>query len=158
MPLCASWSSSRLAGRRDSCRIRSACCFGRCIRRNSPQQRQAESADDDVAIGEALEQAGEAEVVCIIRPVNQPGAASRVVILNRASRRFVEYLADELDDRPEILETTLKAPDEKPRARKLGATQKVKRPAALPADASAAIDATESQPRGPQAYRRSRTR
>ena len=36
-----------------------------------------------------------AEVICIIRPVNQPESASRVVIINRASSKFLSYLADE---------------------------------------------------------------
>ena len=102
------------------------------------------------------EQAGEAEIVCIIRPINRPGAASRVVILNRASRRFVEYLADELDERPEILETTLQAQDEQPRARKTSTTQKVKRPTAAVTDA-ADPDTSKSKSTGPQAYRRNRS-
>ncbi|MBI3865369.1 MAG: trypsin-like peptidase domain-containing protein [Planctomycetia bacterium] len=120
--------------------------------RTTPARRPVEraSADANAALGEALEQAGEAEVVCIIRPVNQPGAASRVVILNRASRRFVEYLADELEERPEILETSLSAPDATPRAKKPAASRKANRPATL--------DATEAEPQeaGPRAYRRHR--
>ena len=89
----------------------------------------AGGSSNDGSIREALEQAGEAEIVCIIR---QPGAASRVVILNRASRRFVEYLSDEMDDRPDIHETTLKAHEEKSLPRKPAATQKVRRPATEP--------------------------
>jgi thiol-disulfide isomerase/thioredoxin len=97
----------------------------------------AANSGNDRAIREALEQAGESEIVCIIRPINQPGAATRVVIMNRASRRFVEYLSDEMDDRADILETTLTSDEEKPPRRKPVAkqpvtTQKVKRPATEP--------------------------
>lgn len=49
-------------------------------------------------IEQALAQAGEAEVVCIVRPLNNPRAASRVVIINRASPKFVAYLTGELED------------------------------------------------------------
>lgn len=45
----------------------------------------------------ALDQAGEAEVVCIIRPLKDPRAASRVVIINRASSKFLSQLSGELD-------------------------------------------------------------
>ena len=54
------------------------------------------------------------------------------MILNRVSRRFVEYLSDEMDDRPDIHETTLKAHEEKSERRKPIATQKVQRPATEP--------------------------
>lgn len=43
---------------------------------------------------------GEAEVVCIIRPLNNPQAASRIVVINRASSKFVRYLRNELDSQP----------------------------------------------------------
>lgn len=48
----------------------------------------------------ALDQAGEAEVVCIIRPLNKPQSASRVVIINKASSKFVSYLSGEVDNQP----------------------------------------------------------
>jgi thiol-disulfide isomerase/thioredoxin len=129
------------------------------IAKAQPGRRSLErtAAEDTGAIDAALAEAGEAEIVCIIRPVNQPGAASRVVILNRASRRFVEYLADELDDRPEILETTLKAQDEQPRVRKTPSTQKVKRPTTPDRNEATTVDAAEPKSPGPQAYRRNRS-
>ncbi|REJ84063.1 MAG: hypothetical protein DWQ29_12090, partial [Planctomycetota bacterium] len=40
--------------------------------------------------------AGDAEVVVIIRPRGQPNAASRVVIINQASQKFLSYLDGEL--------------------------------------------------------------
>ena len=45
----------------------------------------------------ALEQSGESEVVCIIRPLKNPRATSRVVIINRASTKFLSQLNGELD-------------------------------------------------------------
>ncbi|QDT91262.1 thioredoxin domain-containing protein [Gimesia algae] len=48
----------------------------------------------------ALDQAGEAEVVCIIRPLNKPQSASRVVIINKASSKFVSYLSGEVENQP----------------------------------------------------------
>lgn len=39
----------------------------------------------------------ESEVVCIIRPLNNPRAASRVVIINRASSKFLAQLSGELE-------------------------------------------------------------
>lgn len=44
--------------------------------------------------------AGDAEVICIIRPLNQPQAASRVVIINRASTKFMNYLQGEVRGQP----------------------------------------------------------
>ncbi|MFN0195777.1 MAG: trypsin-like peptidase domain-containing protein [Planctomycetaceae bacterium] len=41
-----------------------------------------------------------AEVVCIIRPVKESRAASRVVIIHRASPKFVNYLTEELTEQP----------------------------------------------------------
>ena len=38
------------------------------------------------------------EVICIIRPINQPKGQSRVVVINRASRRFMGYLTGEMKD------------------------------------------------------------
>ncbi len=45
--------------------------------------------------------ASEAEVVCIIRPLDNPQAASRVVIINRASPKFVAYLTREIQSQPQ---------------------------------------------------------
>jgi thiol-disulfide isomerase/thioredoxin len=44
--------------------------------------------------------AGESEVICIIRPVGNAQAASRVVIINRASPKFLSYLEGELEAQP----------------------------------------------------------
>ncbi len=69
----------------------------RRIRRGS--DKTGESLAAQPAEGELspkiLEQS---EVICIIRPVNQPHGASRVVIINRASRKFMAYLTGEMKD------------------------------------------------------------
>jgi hypothetical protein len=44
---------------------------------------------------------GEAEVICIIRPIDKPNAASRVVVINRASTKFVSYLTGEMRRQPQ---------------------------------------------------------
>ncbi|MCA9014988.1 MAG: trypsin-like peptidase domain-containing protein [Planctomycetaceae bacterium] len=59
----------------------------------------------------ALDQAGEAEVVCIIRPLNKPQSASRVVIINKASSKFVSYLSGEVSNQPQPTSARFK-PDE----------------------------------------------
>jgi hypothetical protein len=55
----------------------------------------------------------ESEVICIIRPVNQPHAPSRVVVVNRASRKFMAYLTGEMKD--QLVPAMAHAPREKPR-------------------------------------------
>lgn len=121
-----------------------------------PKTEIAESTDEET-FREAVGEAGEAEVVVIIRPINKSGAASKVVILNRASRRFVDYLSDEMDDRTDIQETTLQA-DEKPAQRKPIATQKVKRPTTLEARVPAIdVDDAPAESAGPRPYRRKRS-
>ena len=45
----------------------------------------------------ALDESGESEIVCIIRPVKNPRAASRVVIINRASGKFLSQLTGEVE-------------------------------------------------------------
>lgn len=46
-----------------------------------------------------------AEVVCTIRPL-QPGGRSEVIVINKASARFLRYLRGELDDQP--VETSMR--------------------------------------------------
>lgn len=50
---------------------------------------------------QTLEQAHEAEIVCIVRPLDNPQAASRVIIINRASEEFVDYLTNEVAGQPQ---------------------------------------------------------
>jgi hypothetical protein len=59
---------------------------------------EAAAADENADLADAME---EAEVVCIIRPLKRPQDASRVVIINRASSKFVRYLQGEVRNQPQ---------------------------------------------------------
>jgi hypothetical protein len=63
-------------------------------------------------VSEALQQAGAAEVICIIRSHSDPRAASRVVIINRASPKFVNYLSGEMAAQPVPTSARRPAPPE----------------------------------------------
>ena len=52
-------------------------------------------------IQEAMAKSAHAEVVCIIRPLGSSRESSRVIILNRASEKFVKYLSAELKSQPQ---------------------------------------------------------
>lgn len=66
----------------------------------APPTKTAVAKGRDVVLPAGLKTPGEAEVICIVRPLNQPKSASQVVIINRASSRFVSYLTEELKDQP----------------------------------------------------------
>jgi thiol-disulfide isomerase/thioredoxin len=68
------------------------------------------TAQDGAALREALEQVEGAEVICIVRPIDQPRAASRVIVINRASDRFLTYLTGEVRTQSAIHNTTLSQP------------------------------------------------
>ncbi len=70
----------------------------------------AQSGDEAEITPKMLEQS---EVICIIRPVNQPHAGSRVVVINRASRKFMAYLTGEMKD--QLVPAMAHAPREKSR-------------------------------------------
>ncbi|KAA0138274.1 thioredoxin fold domain-containing protein [Gimesia chilikensis] len=79
--------------------------LNRAMPTNSQPRQQVTSATtgnpDLSQLQAALDQAGEAEVVCIIRPLNKPKSASRVVIINKASSKFVSYLSGEVSNQPQ---------------------------------------------------------
>ena len=67
----------------------------RTAERSQPAQSLvAEGGEPDLS-AKMLEQS---EVICIIRPVNQPHGNSHVVVINRASRKFLSYLKGEMKD------------------------------------------------------------
>lgn len=51
---------------------------------------------------EIVRQSGDAEIVCIIRPHGNPRASSRIVVIHKASRKFVQYLEGELKTQPQM--------------------------------------------------------
>ena len=57
----------------------------------------------------ALQQAGEAEIVCIIRPLDKSRDASRVVIINRASEKFVASLTREIRSQTQLTSASFRA-------------------------------------------------
>lgn len=66
----------------------------------APPLKTAVAKGSEAVLPPGLSQPGEAEVICIVRPLNQPKSASQVVIINRASSRFVSYLTQEIHDQP----------------------------------------------------------
>lgn len=71
----------------------------------SPRARRASATAADNVAPEPVEESElspkmleQSEVICIIRPVNQPKGSSRVVVINRASRKFMAYLTGEMKD------------------------------------------------------------
>ena len=52
--------------------------------------------DQVAAVREALAHPEDTEVICVIRPRNRPAAASRIVVIHRASPKFVSFLTGEL--------------------------------------------------------------
>ncbi len=92
---------------------------------------------------EALGGFGDAEVVCVIRPRNQPQSASRVVVVNRASPRFAALLTEELKGQADVETTTL-----------LEASARTER---QPASTQCAVGDGPSKTTGPRRYRRTRS-
>ncbi|MGE3314468.1 MAG: trypsin-like peptidase domain-containing protein [Planctomycetaceae bacterium] len=100
------------------------------------EEEFGESAMEDVAANadEPAELAGagvgEAEIVCIIRPIGKTGAASRVVVINRASPKFVSYLTGEIQAQPQPTMKTVphspKVPDERESPKKKSAADRSK--------------------------------
>ncbi len=68
----------------------------------------------------------QSEVICIIRPVNQPHGDSRVVVINRASRKFMAYLTGEMKD--QLVPAMAHAPREKSRESDTSVTANDTRP------------------------------
>ena len=74
-----------------------------------PESGGAAAGGAAAAVQAALAGASGAEVVCIIRSADNPRAASRVVIINRASRKFVADLLGEVDAQAVVREVVAQA-------------------------------------------------
>jgi len=58
-----------------------------------PPARNVDLSDrEQAALDEIRRRSGDAEVICIIRPLDQPDAKSEIIVLDRASPRFLEQL------------------------------------------------------------------
>jgi hypothetical protein len=68
----------------------------------SLESPRASLSEGNVALASALAGTEDAEVICIIRRHNEPRESSRVVIINRASPKFVSYLTGETRDQPRM--------------------------------------------------------
>jgi hypothetical protein len=73
---------------------------------------------DTSKLADLLEEVGEAEVVCVIRPLKEARAKSRVVVLDRASQQFLAQLALEQRTQDAREVTSLVVP-ERPASRPL---------------------------------------
>ena len=54
------------------------------------------------ALAEIAKRSGDAEVICIIRPRNDPSAKSEIIVLNRASPQFIEQLSRRQQPEPHL--------------------------------------------------------
>jgi len=118
------------------------------------------SADTNIALASALAGTEDAEVICIIRRHNEPRASSRVVIINRASPKFVSYLTGETQNHPKM--TTASAAAITARKTSRSATATSRRPTSRAAQLLAGsgwqtpLRPPTSRPTtGPMRYRRS---
>lgn len=64
--------------------------------------------DAEQIVKDAVAGAGPAEVVCVIRSIDNPRAASKVVVINRASKTFVNYLTGEIQAQQAVKPTTIR--------------------------------------------------
>ena len=81
---------------------------------NDATSPETESVATEDALADALAGAGEAEVVCVIRPIDRPRDSTRVVVINRASPKFLGYLSDEVDTQAGVRQTGLTQPAAEP--------------------------------------------
>ena len=75
---------------------------------NTGQRRNGQLKPIDDVFGKA----GSAEVICIIRRLDRPGVPSKVIIINRASRKFLRYLQNETSRQPRKTTRFVKRTDE----------------------------------------------
>jgi thiol-disulfide isomerase/thioredoxin len=101
-------------------------------------------------LAELVNSAGPAEVVCVIRPIDRPRDATRVVVINRASPRFLSYLSGEVDLQSGVQKTAL----QKPKGLPLADAASVSVPDEFVSDHSTGKTAAASEP-APAGYRRS---
>lgn len=141
-------------------------------RNSSPEEskllnrlRSADAANRLKTVADVFRKSSEAEVICVIRPLSDPQAASRVVIINRASEKFVEYLNNELRDQPVATSKSMKYAQTSPRGyvrTSRAAKPAVSRPASTSGTVSArrVVRPASRRPRNsdePERYRRSRS-
>jgi len=81
-----------------------------------PKKNPAADRRNLRGVDDVFEKSGAAEVVCVIRPLDDPKAPSKVVIINRASPKFVRYLQNEVAQQPRKTSRIVKWRDRLPKA------------------------------------------
>lgn len=84
--------------------------------RNAGNAAGQPTAAGEQELSELVESVGPAEVVCVIRPIDRPRDSTRVVVINRASPRFLSYLSGEVDQQDSVQKTALERPNPLPLA------------------------------------------
>lgn len=74
--------------------------------------RFASNSQQTAAVREITRNSGEVEVTCILRPLDDPQGRSRVVVIHRASEKFLSYLNGEIAEQPQP--TALQVPTDVP--------------------------------------------
>jgi thiol-disulfide isomerase/thioredoxin len=68
------------------------------------------TAEESAALDELREKARAAEVICIVRPLSDPNAKSEIIVLDKASRAFLDQLGAEQRAQPLRQLTSLEVP------------------------------------------------
>jgi thiol-disulfide isomerase/thioredoxin len=68
------------------------------------------TAEESAALDELRQKARAAEVICIVRPLSDPNAKSEIIVLDKASRAFLDQLAAEQHAQPLHQLTSLEVP------------------------------------------------
>jgi thiol-disulfide isomerase/thioredoxin len=80
------WADTELTASSSGSTTSGSTAFGKADDSQFQRPARANSDSDEFeSINAMIQRSGEAEVICIIRPLDNPQAASRVVIINRAS-------------------------------------------------------------------------
>jgi len=77
------------------------------------------TSEEAAALAELREKARGAEVICIVRPLANPDAKSEIIVLDKASKEFLDQLSLEERGQPSRELTSLEVPSDRlpPRAR-----------------------------------------
>jgi thiol-disulfide isomerase/thioredoxin len=70
--------------------------------------------EEAAALAELREKARGAEVICIVRPLANPDAKSEIIVLDKASKQFLDQLAIEQNGQSSRQLTSLETPRERP--------------------------------------------
>jgi hypothetical protein len=86
------------------------------IGRTATDLRRQLSPEEASALAELHDKARGAEVICIIRPLGNPGAKSEIIVLDKASQAFLDQLSSEQQGQPARQLTSLETPRDRDHA------------------------------------------